>query len=142
MKKLLVAILIAIPAMAFSQTQYLSVGGGEVVMKDTITNERDTLIKHRVSADYTWSWHVLADTLEGTLDGLIEVYVANYDPRSTPPDSAFIRLEPNVADTLSSTGAYSYWDADGSPYMWSALKITQNSITKWDLSAYFVLRKK
>lgn len=146
MKKLiLLGFALAISMSMFSQTQVLS-SGAETLIKDTLTNEQDTIIKHRISGDYSWAWHVLVDTLTGTPDATVELVVALGDYGATPPDSAFARMGTNMIGTLAlystaSADPISFYSEDGIPYSWIGLRFKKESITKWDIRNYLNLRK-
>ena len=147
MKKiLLLAFMLTLTVSMFSQTQVLQ-QGNESLYLDTLTNERDTIIKHRISAEYEWAWQTLADTLDGTADATIELVVALAPMGTTPPDSAFTRLAINMRDTLALYSTASadppfLYDPDGSPYNWIGLRFTVNSVTKWDIRNYLILRRR
>ena len=142
MKTLFTLLTLLLFSLCGSAQKWLSVSSSEMVVKDTITNERDTMIKYRFSDTYEWSWHIKPDTLEGTLDAIVEILGCNYDYDTiAPPDSLFVSLSSDMTDSLTSTDPVSFHDTDGSPYMWYALKITQNSVTKWDITTWLNRRK-
>ena len=129
MKKLTILLLLIIPLATFAQTAQ-KIG--------TLTVESDTIIRYRVTnPNHLMQWMVKADTLAGTLDGTIELVVANdllstNIPSSTVADSLFVRLDAVLCDTLSAVGVYGF-EHDFLPYDYVGLKFTLNNITKWHI---------
>lgn len=129
MKKVILLLLLIVPLAGFAQRK---------LAVDTITYERDTIIKYRITGEYTGHWFLVVDSLAGTLDSTIELVVAddvlNAHPTSTfPDDSVFVRYTENAIDTLTVNGEYSFfWDQPIS-YDYVGLKITKNNATKWHI---------
>ena len=110
-----------------------------IPLKDTITNERDTIVKFIISDEYNGHIYFVVDSLTGTFDGLAELVVAddvdsNYPSSTFPHDSLFLRYTHTMSETIDANGAYSFmWDQPLG-YDYVGLKLTLNSITKWHIN--------
>ena len=128
MKKLILILALMIPLASFAQRVYT----------DTLTIEADTILKYRVfDFNFLEGWYVYADTLEGTLDGTMEVVVADDlsemgypgDPLLVP-DSLFVLFNPGLRDTLDAVGPYGF-KFRYIPFDYVGIRIKVNNITKW-----------
>lgn len=138
MKKLILLLLL-VPIFAMGQ------GADPIPYKDTITYERDTIVKFILSDNYTGHIYFIVDSLAGTLDGVAELVVAddvnNNSPTTYPADSLFLRYTSAMTKTLSANGAYSFaWDTPLG-YDFVGLKLSKNNITKWHINYKARLRR-
>ena len=137
MKTKLLILMLVIPSLVFAQ---------QVTRLDSLVVEGDTTIAYRItSSNQIASWYVYADSLQGTLDGTVEVVVCNdmvARGRTQPADSLFDLLSANMTKTLSANGPYIFYDQDGLPFEWYGLRFTQNNITKWHMKWEIVYQSK
>jgi len=128
MKKLLIILLLIIPLSSFAQRVYT----------DTLKVETDTIIRYRVfDPNFLEGWYFYADTLAGTLDGTIEIVVANdFSENGYPgdpaliPDSLFVLFDSGLVDTLDAVGPYPFLYKD-IPFDYIGARFTLNNITTW-----------
>ena len=138
MKRLLLIALLFVPMLIMAQDP--------IPLRDTITYERDTIIKIPLTDDYVGHIYYVVDSLTGTLDGVAQLVVAddldNNSPTApAPADSLFIRYTTPMTTTIDANGAYSFaWDLPLG-YDWLGLKITINNITKWHIGYKVRLQK-
>jgi len=144
MKKILLIALVFVPILMFGQRM------NPVI--DSLTAESDTIVWYHLStSDYFASWYVKCDTLEGGTDGTIELVVCNDGltdaewyalGKPNPADSLAARLTDNMTKTLTTVGAYPFYDPDGTVFEWYGLRFTVGSVTKWHLWWEFIYQKK
>lgn len=130
MKKLIILLFLALPAFVVAQNR--------IVISDTTTVVADTVIYHKISNSYYYSWQLTVNSLTGN-DATAELVVCN--KATVPTASDWSLLADNMKYTIDTTGVFSPFADEMTPYDWIGIRLTKNSVSAWDLSFRLVMIK-
>ena len=119
MKKLILLLLLIASGFAVNAQQTV------LTKSDTVTFERDTIVKIRVTANWDYKLTIVVDSTAGTKDGVVSIRTA---PEDT--DSLFLLDHVNFTDVMSTDTVFAY-ESDNTSLGYLGIKIVKNNLTKY-----------